>query len=257
MHCVVGKIHYLNVPKFENGELTRDASGQPEHEVGLLLYMKPSITGDEPFDILEYYRRVPEFPHESTADQWFNESQFESYRRLGLHICETAFQRRREIPDEPLVGGPKALFEFLWEFWHPPSPRVAERSTAHAEQYSHIMELLREKHQFEPLDRVLFPEIKPPGLEDKRSEFYVCNALIQLMENVYTDLDLEQYHEHPHVVGWMTVFKQWAGQDAFERTWAISKDTYAKRFQNFYEDRLVAKRNGVGRRIEAQPEARV
>jgi hypothetical protein len=119
------------------------------------------------------------------------------------------------------------------------------------------MELLREKHQFEPLDRVLFPEIKPPGLEDKRSEFYVCNALIQLMENVYTDLDLEQYHEHPHVVGWMTVFKQWAGQDAFERTWAISKDTYAKRFQNFYEDRLVAKRNGVGRRIEAQPEARV
>jgi hypothetical protein len=25
----------------------------------------------------------PEFPHESTADQWFTESQFESYRRLG------------------------------------------------------------------------------------------------------------------------------------------------------------------------------
>lgn len=256
-HCVVGKIHYLNVPQFENGQLKRDAAGQPEHEVGLLLYMKPSITGDEPFDVLEYYRRVPEFPHESTADQWFNESQFESYRRLGLHIGETTFQRRREVPDEPLVGGPKALFEFLWEFWHPPSPRVAERSTAHAEQYSHIMELLREKHQFEPLDRVLFPEIKSQGLVDKRSEFYVCNALIQLMENVYTDLDLEQYHKHPHVVGWMTVFKQWASQDAFGRTWMISKDTYAKRFQNFYEDRLVPKRNGAGQRIEARPEAHV
>jgi len=37
----------------------------------------------------------------------------------------------------------------------------------------------------------------------------------------------------------------------------ISKDTYAKRFQNFYEDRLVPKRNGAGQRIEARPEAHV
>src|SRR6185369_1377802 len=28
------------------------------------------------------------FPHESTADQWFSESQFESYRVLGSHIME-------------------------------------------------------------------------------------------------------------------------------------------------------------------------
>ena len=27
----------------------------------------------------------PDFPHETTLDQWFSESQFESYRMLGLH----------------------------------------------------------------------------------------------------------------------------------------------------------------------------
>jgi hypothetical protein len=29
-----------------------------------------------------------EFPHESTTDQWFGESQLESYRVLGLHAVE-------------------------------------------------------------------------------------------------------------------------------------------------------------------------
>jgi hypothetical protein len=29
-----------------------------------------------------------EFPHESTTDQWFSESQLESYRALGASIAE-------------------------------------------------------------------------------------------------------------------------------------------------------------------------
>src|SRR5438067_2304393 len=61
-HCVVGTIRYPNAP-----------DGLAE---GRLVYLKSSITGDEDFDVIEYARRVPGFPHESTADQWFNESQF-------------------------------------------------------------------------------------------------------------------------------------------------------------------------------------
>ena len=71
-----------------------------------------------------------------------------------------------------------------------------------------------------------------------RDEFYVCNALIQLIENVYADLDLEHTWEHPHVRGWMKVFERWAEQPAFRRTWKISEGTYAERFRNFYNDRL-------------------
>ena len=29
----------------------------------------------------------PEFPHESTSDQFFNETQFECYRALGYHAA--------------------------------------------------------------------------------------------------------------------------------------------------------------------------
>ncbi|MDF0645461.1 MAG: patatin-like phospholipase family protein [Nitrospira sp.] len=58
---------------------------------GLLLYLKPSLTGQEPTDILDYAASHPAFPHESTADQFFDESQFESYRKLGLYTVNEVF----------------------------------------------------------------------------------------------------------------------------------------------------------------------
>jgi hypothetical protein len=41
--------------------------------------------------VMQYSLRIPLFPHESTADQWFGESQFESYRALGYHVAGQAF----------------------------------------------------------------------------------------------------------------------------------------------------------------------
>ena len=53
---------------------------------GHLLYIKAGLRWDEDPDIISYALDHPEFPHESTADQWFTESKFESYRRLGQTI---------------------------------------------------------------------------------------------------------------------------------------------------------------------------
>ncbi|MCE9601435.1 MAG: hypothetical protein K8S21_04365 [Gemmatimonadetes bacterium] len=55
---------------------------------GWLLYVKPTLDGDEPTDVRQYHRSHPAFPHESTGDQFFDEAQWESYRRLGEHIAE-------------------------------------------------------------------------------------------------------------------------------------------------------------------------
>jgi predicted acylesterase/phospholipase RssA len=70
-HCVVGEIRY------------------PDGQRGTLIYVKASLTGNEPSDVLEYRKRQPAFPHQSTGDQFFDESQFESYRSLGYHIATT------------------------------------------------------------------------------------------------------------------------------------------------------------------------
>ncbi len=56
----------------------------PELEDGVLVYLKPTVTGGEPVDVANYARTHAAFPHESTTEQWFDEAQFESYRMLGL-----------------------------------------------------------------------------------------------------------------------------------------------------------------------------
>ena len=63
---------------------------------GTLVYIKPALTGDEAVDVLNYQKSHPAFPHESTAEQWFSEAQFESYRVLGLHSVEVALADRSE-----------------------------------------------------------------------------------------------------------------------------------------------------------------
>lgn len=54
--------------------------------LGTLLYIKPSFYAEDaelPIDVLQYGGRSAAFPHEPTSDQFFSESQFESYRALA------------------------------------------------------------------------------------------------------------------------------------------------------------------------------
>ena len=57
----------------------------------VLIYMKPTLVGDEPIDIRHYTSENPEFPHQGTVDQFFDEAQWESYRKLGELIAERVF----------------------------------------------------------------------------------------------------------------------------------------------------------------------
>lgn len=62
-----------------------------QEEFGYLLYMKLSLTGNEGEFIRRYKLDEPAFPHHSTADQFFNEAQFEAYRALGEHVGDKMF----------------------------------------------------------------------------------------------------------------------------------------------------------------------
>ena len=53
-------------------------------EKGLLIYLKPADLPDMAMDVRAYRNANESFPHQSTANQFFTESQFESYRQLGL-----------------------------------------------------------------------------------------------------------------------------------------------------------------------------
>ena len=70
-HVVVGSILYPEDPA----------------NPGVIIYIKTSLDGDEPADIINYKREDPSFPQDTTLNQFFTESKFESYRALGSHIA--------------------------------------------------------------------------------------------------------------------------------------------------------------------------
>jgi hypothetical protein len=73
------------------------ASGGSQHETGVLIYIKASLTGDENDYVIAYKAAHPTFPHESTADQLFSEEQFEAYRSLGEHIARRFLDGRDPV----------------------------------------------------------------------------------------------------------------------------------------------------------------
>jgi hypothetical protein len=81
--CALYRIHYSDVDHV--------LGKKPDELDGWLLYIKPGITGKEARDILKYSNEHADFPHETTADQWFTESQFESYRALGKLTMEEIY----------------------------------------------------------------------------------------------------------------------------------------------------------------------
>ncbi|WP_035349499.1 hypothetical protein [Edaphobacter aggregans] len=91
-NCIAGTIRYSN-----------GATGQ-------VLYIKSAYTRDLPADLVNFRKENPTFPNTSTADQWFSESQFESYRRLGQHYARSERVLAwldRHVPERPKTSPPQ------------------------------------------------------------------------------------------------------------------------------------------------------
>jgi hypothetical protein len=74
-----------------------DGHGSPDGipvTKGVILYIKPGFHGTESSaGIRSYASMNPHFPHDDTANQFFGESQMESYRALGFEITDTLLRR--------------------------------------------------------------------------------------------------------------------------------------------------------------------
>lgn len=58
----------------------------------ILVLLKPTLTPGTPLDVLDYRDGHPSFPQETTADQFFDEAQWESYRKLGQETGTRLFE---------------------------------------------------------------------------------------------------------------------------------------------------------------------
>jgi hypothetical protein len=95
---VRGEIHYSRAHLKALGWQLADDETPP---VGNLLVVKPTLTAALETDIHRYSQQHADFPQQTTADQWFDEAQFESYRRLGeksgMAAAEELLGWRREL----------------------------------------------------------------------------------------------------------------------------------------------------------------
>jgi len=88
-HALLARVHYLDNDQFS-----------------WLLLIKPGLMGDEAADVAQYQATHPLFPQEPTTDQFFDEAQWESYRKLGEHIGVELFTP----PDATRPGWSPGLF---------------------------------------------------------------------------------------------------------------------------------------------------
>jgi hypothetical protein len=251
-HCVVGTITYPDIdpeppqPLTPGGPVPTDGRAR-----AWLVYFKASLTGDEPEDVKQYHATHADFPQQSTANQFFTESQFESYRRLGLHIVETAFEnvdtKGMTPPEEPGMlppyRCPRKMFQDLAAVWYPASNMDPGLVARIGDSYATLMKRLAGDPDLAFLDaelagRTSAATASTPSLAAERKAFFFLVELIQLMENVWFEFGLESNtnRDNPKNGGWMAVFQMWANAPSVTKTWQLSRGRYSTLFQQFIDN---------------------
>ncbi len=214
-HCAIGEIKY--------------SSG----DIGHLIYLKASMTGDEDTSIAQYRSSHPSFPHETTADQFFSEDQFESYRKLGLHVVRASF--KGNLPgDDPLLI-PEKMADVLT-----PAACASEAFLRNSGSLEKMWEKFRATPALLPFMKELstLSSQKAPATPLSDAELCIGLELIQLMEEVFLDLRLDDYWDHPDNRGWAILFMRWARSPRLRIIWAQTRRTYGIRFEYFCAARL-------------------
>jgi len=219
--CAVGEIKYRDEPE------------------GILIYIKASMNGHEGTAVMQYKLAHPDFPHDTTADQFYGEDQFESYRSLGRDITRRTFDRVMHpvgLFDSKIEGQKEQdIIEYAKRLKHifsPMLPNIGQFSH-HTDQLMKLLSEINEKQNLRSLGEQLSIISSESTDVDCRTEFHFCNRLIQLMESVYHDLNLEETWEHPDNMGWSTVFTQWARSEKFQKAWTMTDRNYGLRFRYF------------------------
>lgn len=231
-HVAVGTIRY-------------DVQGS-DFDIGVLVYFKPAMTGDEPVDVLNYKSLNPAFPHESTSDQFYDEAQWEAYRALGYHA---AFQAFHFLDGKSsATQGPTSIskvFSDVRNAWYPTPADFEEKMVALNQRF---VALERRLAAEAPLAFVqeLYPELavieplasKAQDQTPERRCVHIIAEMIQLIEDTWLIAEFERYYNHPFMVGWINAFNRWTRATTFRRWWPFLAPLYSSGMRQFAESRF-------------------
>jgi len=255
-HVVIGRVRYDDV---DHGQTP-----------GMLIYIKSTLTGDEPPDVQQYANLHSEFPRQSTIDQSFDEDQFESYRALGHHVARVVFEEAaqsifrdsggdsqewwREKSWE--AGGDRAerkfseahrkIFSALRNRWSEAPLRVDDRYLESTKSWRNLQRDLRSEPALARLARDFYPELAilddPREGPTRRAELHKMEQVVQFMEDAWNGLGLKNHDEATIGRGWLNVFSRLAGTETFRLFWPLLRAECGPEFVRFCERRLRADR---------------
>jgi hypothetical protein len=268
-HCVVGTIRYPP-PQGEGAKADLATACEclgdegDDDYTGVIVYIKSSLVGDEPADLLTHQLKCAEFPQDSTANQWFTETLFEAYRRLGHHIAITAV-RPALAPQETCVNGPEdipRLFDRMYAIWYPRTPEMEKYLGDHLKQCDGLLKELRERRELVGLEERLNdlrktatlpqrPDPRNPSgvaslpfvswtapADPAESSLFAtqfCISLLDFIYTVYSDLQLAfpDNRVSPHAEWWICLFRRWCRVNLVQDTWTTHELVYPEEYRLF------------------------
>jgi hypothetical protein len=109
----------------------------------------------------------------------------------------------------------------------------------HTKTLDQLWERLRTSPSLKNLaDELKADKCNPNAATPTNDQLFACMELIQLMENVFLDLRLDDFWEHPDNRGWAMLFSMWAKSPIFRASWESVRRTFGSRFEYFCGERL-------------------
>ncbi len=212
-HCAIGRISY------------RDGSQ------GWLVYIKASWKANEAETVQQYRKANPAFPHECTGDQFYSEDQFESYRSLGREAGMEAFGRyaTAQALSEYISKDLKAILA--------PELITPNAFNGLAARLNELYARLGKEEALSPIAWQFTRGIQAPGLpivDLNLAQHYFCMEALQLMEDAFDDLSLDDTFYHPDSRGWRMTFEQWVKSEALTKVWTGNRQNFGERFAKFW-----------------------
>ncbi len=227
-HLVVGHIHY-------------PAASDRISEDGILIYIKPTLTGDEPEDLAQYRVRNRQFPHESTGDQFFDNFQWEAYRRLGQHSIEVGFAfapdyaPKRE--DVNHFTAPR-MFDAALREWNSANAAVTIRSRNTAQRLL-SSETPPTGNQLDWLAAIVQEVDCATRDHNESRQAYRCSlhralTMLEAMEQAYEERQLQERGDHTENWGWENWADRLSASPDVLRWWPLIASLYGISFRNKY-----------------------
>ena len=111
---LAGRIQYRR----DHWEQLGLGSVSDEERLGVILWIKPVVVRANAVDVRQYDLQNPAFPQQTTLDQWFDEAQFESYRKLGYDsVISAVTPEAATIPAPPTLLRADQVQNFFLALW--------------------------------------------------------------------------------------------------------------------------------------------